>query len=161
MSQDILYTSTDQIVAALGLTSHDLEEQQLVNMDLEPEVTLWLHSWLPAYATVYGYGSLNAPTASQLRQYQHLLLTVKYYCAYLVAPRLAMIAPKTVGTEAGNSMSRADVDAKAIQQAMSGRYAYHMNQLLAEISQDTTLVTNRGKAITAVSPSYDPYTATS
>lgn len=161
MSQDILYTTTDQIAAALGLTSHDLEEGQLVNMDLEPEVTLWLYSWLPTYATVYGYGGLNAPTATQQRQCMHLLLAVKYYCAYLVAPRLQLIAPKSVGTEAGNSMSRADVDPKAIQQAMSDRYTYHMNQLLAEISQTTTVSSIRGNAITAVAPSYDPFTAAS
>jgi hypothetical protein len=160
MSTDILYTTTDQIVAALGLTSHDLEEQQLVAMDLEPEVTLWLYSWLPTYATVYGYGALNAPSATQTRQYMHLILSVKYYCAYLVAPRLQMIAPKTVETEAGNNMSRADVDPKDIQQVMTDRYTYHVNQLLNEINQTTTVASVRGAAITAVSPFYDPFTST-
>ena len=158
---EILYTSTDQVVAALGLTSHDLEEQQLLDMDLEPEVSLWLYSWLPTYADVYTYPDDPSSTDSELRQYQHLLLATKYYCAWLVAPRLQMIAPKSVDTEIGNAMSRIDFDPIAIMQTMSDRYTHHMTALLGEISQSTAATSVRGQAVTAVSPAYDPYTATS
>lgn len=155
----ILYTTSEAVTAALGLTDRDLKEQQFIDADLETELRAELYAWAPDHAMIAGYPDLAAPTAPQLHQADLLALASKYFCAWRMAQGLALAAPMHIGTEAGNEMSRIGFNPKEMADNMFSGYNKYKG--LLEIELNPTQLSPRLQGASISSPVYDPVTAAS
>ena len=150
---DILYTTTDQVVAVLGATDRDLTEVQLVAMDLETELGAELYQWVPTHATVHSLASTDAAH----RQMDNLLiLACKYYCAWLVAQSSAISLLMQVRTQMGDEMQRTQFNPEKLRDEMWAGYAKNRAALVLMLTPTAPL--KRTQIAVGVSNLYDPVT---
>jgi hypothetical protein len=155
----ILYTTSEEVTAAMGLTDRDLKEAQFANMDLERELRVDLFGWLPTHEAIAAYPDLPSPSALQLHQYDLLVLASKYFCASRMAESVALSAAKSITSEAGNAMGRIDFDPAGLRDAMYRGYNQAKASLEDILAPATTLT--RTLIIKNITPAYDPIKAAS
>lgn len=92
----VLYTTTDAIRAALGLTVRDLKDAQIEDLRAALQLELDLAAWLPDHAAVRAAGQAPAATDEEVRRSATLELWCQYAGALLVANGLHMLAAQRI-----------------------------------------------------------------
>lgn len=150
----ILYTTTDAIRAAAGVTDVEIPDQLLTDQMLESQVQTAVYRWLPTHGTVYSEGTAASPTAEQV--YKKDLLV--HYCLFYGAVRVVemiMALRHKVG-DGKSEVQRFDVDWEALLEILKARRD-EAQTLLEEIINPSD--GGPGYFGTA-SPGYDPVTNT-
>lgn len=78
-------TDSDSVRTALGVTDKDVSEEYFDQSDLETELELQLHSWLPDYTSIVATAVSGSPTTDEERAFSHLCMYAKYFCADVVS----------------------------------------------------------------------------
>lgn len=116
----LLYTDSDKVLNAVGLTADDIDPNFFTLSDRAREVSVDLFGWVPTHAAVF---KADADTATDAERYQSdcLVLYCTYFCAARVATAaMAVMQSRTDGTNAYSRISGldlADVEAKMLARA--------------------------------------------
>ena len=143
-----LYTDTDAIRAALGVSDIELEDSSILNLGMEDQLFLWMEDNYPAHATTWALDPSDA-----LRR--TLKLLTMYQGAVFMLPQLQMIAAQKI-TDSDTEMQRFNKDDLELTSAkvMEMRDLYW-----GRLSPESTTPTDtNGFLFAFVSPSYDPVT---
>jgi uncharacterized membrane protein (UPF0182 family) len=131
------YTDSDKLRSVLGVSVEELEDAIIAYRDLEKEINVSLHDWLPNHATIYGAGNGIGATADQVYQADLLVLYCTYYAGFLVLTSpLTAIQKISDGKNLTERFS--STDPKAMQGALLLRAQNYQGLLLAAQGQTTT-----------------------
>lgn len=88
----ILYTDTDAVRAALGVTEREVSDSQIVNLQVADHLSIELETVYSAHATLKAAIDANTATAEQKSLYNKLRLFCQYEAAVLLTSNLQMWA---------------------------------------------------------------------
>lgn len=152
MSAAILYTNTDAIRAAVGVTTKEYPDGMLKDQGLETQIRVDVYGWLPTHATLYATGTANGATDAEVHQKDLLVL----YCVFCGAVRLVemiMAAREKVG-DGKSEVQRFDIDWAALLEALNKRKDSYRAELEELVNPTDATIGYFGLA----TPDYDPVT---
>jgi hypothetical protein len=152
MTTAVLFTDTDAIRAALGVTTKELPDSMLTGQQLETQMKVDLYSWLPTYQTLYDAQSESGVTADQLQIVDLLTLYCMYYGALRACEMILSYRAKV--TDGKQAVDRFAVDWKALLETMKQRLA----DVRALLEGLLGIGTNKVVFFAKASPDYDPVT---
>jgi hypothetical protein len=85
MTASVLYVTTDNIRAAIGVDDADISDPEITDARVDVELQVDLGQWLPAHASIFAASQASSPTSSEILQGQLLTL----YCQFKGAAILA------------------------------------------------------------------------
>jgi hypothetical protein len=151
----ILYTSTDQIRAALGVTEREVTDDQINNLNVRDQLIFSLKPVYPDHATLWAKSN---PTDDEKLIKSALILFCQYESAVIMAAQLQMITAQKI-TDGDAEMQRFQKDNldETIQRIISMRDRY-ANALKSSVPgfQTPAAIVHFG----TVQPAYDPVTNT-
>lgn len=150
----ILYTTTDAIRAAVGVTDTEISDKVLTDQLLETQVQTAVYGWLPTHTTIYSEGTGASATAEQ--KYKKDLLV--HYCLFYGAVRVVemiMALRHKVG-DGKSEVQRFDVDWEALLEILKARRDAAQTMLEQIVNPSDGGTNYFGTA----SPGYDPVTNT-
>jgi len=151
----ILYTDSDKVLGAAGLTSDDVSDAFITARDLPRILSVELFTWLPTHADVYVPDGTSGVTAQGQNNSDCLVL----WCTYFAAARLldAMLLIKQRETDGKNAFDRfTPVDFQKLADAartQAGVYRQALQVAVAAADVAAPIV-----PLSVVAPSYDPVT---
>jgi hypothetical protein len=104
----VLYTTTDAIRAALGVTEKEIADGQIVNLSVRDQLLFSLEDVYPEHATLAAVQS-GTPTADQVRLYTALTLFCQFEAAALMTAQLQMLTAQKI-TDGDAEMQRFQKD---------------------------------------------------
>lgn len=151
------FTDTERVRGVMGLTSRDISDDELVNLQVVIELNIELYSWFPDYEARYDawYNSGN-PTAADNNSINLLLSYSTFFAAYSVCSGLELMVAKTI-TDSKMQMSRyADIDLPGIRKRMLTSAAKAQNALM--VVEGIVISITAPTLFSAVVPTSDPVT---
>ena len=150
MATAILFSDTDAIRAALGVTTKEIPDSLLTGQQLEMQMKADLYSWLPTYQALYDAQDDSGATAEQA--YIADLLTL--YCMYWGAVRACemMLAYRQKVTDGKQAVDRFQIDWKLLLETMAKRLA----DIRAMLEDLLGIGSDRVVFFAGVKPDYDP-----
>jgi hypothetical protein len=150
------YTTTANIRAAIGVDDNDLPDAQIVNSQVDVELTIDLDSWLPDHATIYTDGTTGSPTAEEVTSKNYLIMYAMYAGACLVLDGRQLQYP-FLFKDGKAELRRFDgISLDKILAALREKRAYYRTKLVTDQSLTETAEAI-GFSIVGVSiPAYDP-----
>ena len=151
----VIYTDSDRILAAIGLTSEDISDDFFLSKDLKTILSVDLYNWLPTYSTLH---VSVGDTATEAQKHVSNCLTL--YCTYFCAAKLLeggalnIMIKESDGQNEYNRISNIDFNllkSETIKQA-----GYYREILLSAISSNSVAI--QVAQSTVVAPAYDPVT---
>lgn len=92
----VLYTTTNAIRAALGLSDKELPDAPIVDLGVEDQLYVRLADTYPTHATLHAAVEAGSATAEQAADYRILKLYVQYEAACCLLPQLQLIVVKKI-----------------------------------------------------------------
>jgi hypothetical protein len=157
---DILYSTSEQVLAALGLDSRQVSDVQLKAHDIDSECLVEISNWLPNHETVYNYQYVVEQTADRILQSNLLTLCCKWYGAYVLATAIELRIPQRLETEANNNMTLFSIPV-TLKEELLDKYSKMKFRLLDLIAKEAQSPATSRLMVTAASASYDPITGVS
>jgi hypothetical protein len=154
MTQAVLYTDTDAIRSAVGVTTREVSDDLLTQQKLESQTKVSLYGWLPDHATRYAAGTATDATDQEVYVKDLIVL----YCTYFGAVRVVemiMALRRRVG-DGKSEVERFDVNWLELLEILKGRLDEIQNLLEEELGLSSGGPSYFGKAV----PDYDPVTNT-
>lgn len=105
---DILYTTTDAVRAAIGVTDVEVTDKQILDLNIEDQLVLFLEDVYPNYEALAEANETGAdppPTSAQISDWKKLKLTCQYAAAVILLQAGQYLLVQAV-TEGGTNMSR-------------------------------------------------------
>lgn len=154
MGTAVLYTNTDAIRAAVGVTDTEIPDSMVTDQQMERQVKTALYSWLPTYATLYATGSADGATEEEVYVKDLLVL----YCTYYGAVRMVemIMAMRQRVSDGKSEVERFVIDWSALLEALKGRLDEVQSLLEEEVNPSHGGPSYFGVA----TPDYDPVTNT-
>jgi hypothetical protein len=154
MSTAVLYTNTDAIRAAVGISSTEIPDSMITDQQMERQVKTALYSWLPTYPALYTAGDAEEATDEQVYVKDLLVL----YCTYFGAVRLVemIMAMRQRVSDGKSEVERFNIDWLSLLEALKGRLDEIQDLLEEVINPSHGGPSYFGKAV----PDYDPVTNT-
>ena len=153
-------TDSDSVRTALGVTDKDVSEEYFDQSDLETELELQLHSWLPDYISIVTTAVSGSPTADEERAFSHLCMYAKYFCADVVSKSTNFMVAQ-MESDGENEYQRyqdnsIDKLVGSIRRKLATHRDFLANYAVTAFSADaeTTTYSQFGKA----TPAYNPVT---
>lgn len=146
---DVLYTSTEKVRAVLGLSSVELEEAYLADINLEDMLLLELEDVYPDHEALFAAIG-GTPTADETRTWRILQLYCTHRAATFLLPQFQMIVDKR-RSDGDFQGDRFGADLEAFRNHIKAEADRYQNLL----NPDLTFVLN---PFGAVDPDYDPVT---
>lgn len=150
----VLYTTTDAIRAALGVTAREITDTQVTDLGISDQLLFSLEKVYPAHVAL-SQAQGSSPTDAQVRLYKALVLFCQYEGAYIMTDQLqTLIAQKITDGDAEMQRFMKDnlKDTIARILAARNRWANILNAG-SDIPVDTSIVP---VMFSTVQPSYDP-----
>lgn len=151
---DVLYTTTDSIRAAIGVSDAEIQDKQILDLNVEDQLVLYLEQVYPDYEAL---ADANAPGKSPTKKQASDWKKLKLLCQYAGAV-LLMLAGQNILvhslTDGGTTMARFgrnDLDTTL------ARLERRRDELLAALLEDD-LSGASFRLLARASPSYDPVT---
>lgn len=146
-------TDSDQVRAALGLSSRDVDDQFFIDRKADRELRLALFEWFPNYASEYSSWTTNA-SANQ-EKIDLLESYATYQTAYIISSGLSMMALQKVSDSKFTAARFEGIDLDSISELMRSK----ANQLKTRL-QEVLGTAHDGPVnlFSSVAPSYDPVT---
>ncbi len=150
----ILYTTTDHIRAALGVTDREVSDVQITDVNVDLQLSIDLAGVYPDHAALHAAAIGGSPTATQLYLDKVLTLYCQYQAAtYLLASLQMLVAHRL--SDGDFEMARFEQDSldSTVQRVSALRDRYR------KILTDSSGVTTAGQAFSQLavsSPGYDP-----
>jgi hypothetical protein len=152
MTDVILYTTTDEIRAILGVTANEVKDEALVSMLLEKRLQSDLYGWLPGHAAVYAAGQAVGATDEEVNKQRTLQLFSAYFCASHV-DFFQLSIPASIG-DGKNILKRFEgIDFDALSAKLRGIAEQYKDDILDGVLGTPVLF---GISV----PDYDPVTNT-
>lgn len=152
---DVLYTNTNSIRAALGLTNKELYDSQIIDLGVAGMVEIELREVYPDHAALKQKIDNSTATPEEVVIWSVLLQYVKYEAASFMLPQFQMlVAQKISDGDAEMSRFQATNLQDTINRILTMRDKYR-GMLLAEggaVPQGTLSM------FSVVTPTYDPVT---
>lgn len=154
---DLLYTTTDEVSAALGFDSFDLAESLLVAANLDLQLEYDLDDWLPNHATIWAEGDPGGtPTAEQTKKRNVLELYSQWCIAWMVARKRPLYIQ--IYTDGKTQMNRYDFDLQEVIDMCAAEKNKWMD-LLLELEDRQSEIDEAIHSPVAISPpDFDPIT---
>lgn len=150
----ILYTTTEAIRAAVGVTTKEFPDAMLKDQGLEAQMRTDVYGWLPTHAAVYSAGTAASPTAEE----EYLKDLLVQYCMFYGAVRvveMVMAMRQKVG-DGKSQVERFNIDWPLLLSNLNDR-KNAAREAIEEVTEVTSgAVSYFGRAV----PSYDPVTNT-
>lgn len=149
----VLYTNTDQIRSALGISLEDMPDTVITDRSLATELSVDLHTWLPTHATI----AADVSTAQAVFLSDSLKLYCAYFCAAAIAESpLAFIQKISDGKNSADRFT--NLDWKEIVNGLTSRMAGFKQAILAVVSPTNPLALTYVKQFSRIQPANDPVT---
>lgn len=158
MATPALYTNTDAIRAALGVTENEIGDSQIINLAIPDQLLFSLESVYADHVALKAVIDNNTATDAQKRLWMALTLFCQYEAAYIMCAQLQMLTAQKI-TDGDAEMQRFQKD--NLEETIS-RILQHRNRYM------TVLI--GGGAVppapvvlshfSTVQPAYDPVTNT-
>ena len=154
---DVLYTNTDSIRAAIGVTNRELADPQIINMNVEDQLILLLDQVYPTHAALAARNAVgSAPPATP--EEKAAWRALKLYCQYAAAVIVLTVGQNILVqslTDGGVIMSRfSRNDIETTYARLIGMRDEFLSVLTGEDPVTSYLV----NPITRSTPNYDPVT---
>lgn len=154
---DVLYTTTEAIRAAIGVTNKEVEDVQITDLNTADQIEISLEGVYPDHVALKAAIDGGTPTAEQTRLYKLL----KLYCQYEGAVICLMagqhlLAQKITDGDAEMQRFNKDNMQDTLNQIMSMRDRYRGLLSVGVVTPTVTMATL--PILTAVTPAYDPVT---
>lgn len=150
----VLYTTTDSIRAAIGLTLAELADQTIINLNVEDQLLVYLNQVCPTHADIAAAGQAPSPSDDDKNKYRCLRLIAMYECGVICLQNAQYLLAQTM-QDGGTMVSRfAKDDLTTTLNNILSQRDYYLNILNGELGN-----TNTGALFTVfstVQPSYDP-----
>ncbi|WP_019865138.1 hypothetical protein [Methylovulum miyakonense] len=151
---DIIYTTAARILGVAGLSSEDVSDTFLADLELNRVLSVELFTWLPNHADIYLQDTES--TTAQLRNNSDCLVL---WCSYYGAARVldAALIVKSRETDGKNAFERfSSTDLMKLADAARKQAGVYRQALLTAL--DTESAPTPMAVLSAVAPSYDPVT---
>lgn len=151
----VLYTTTDAIRGAIGVTGKEIEDAQITDLSMADQLEISLETVYPDHVALAAAQS-GSPTSEQVRLFKILKLFCMYEAAVICFTAAQQLLAQKI-TDGDAEMQRFDKDdlekTKANIMGMRDKYR-------AMLAGDTTPVVTMASlaVVTAVTPTYDPVT---
>lgn len=154
---DVLYTTTEAIRAAIGVTNKEVDDVQITDLNTADQIEISLEGVYPAHVALKAAIDGGTPTPEQVRLYKLL----KLYCQYEGAVICLMagqhlLAQKITDGDAEMQRFNKDNMQDTLNQIMSMRDRYRGLLSVGVVTPTVTMATL--PILTAVTPGYDPVT---
>lgn len=152
---DILYTTTDAVRAAIGVTDVEVEDKQILDLNIEDQLVLFLESAYPIYealAAANAPGADPPPTPQQISDWKKLKLLCQYQAAVILLQANQYLLVQAV-TEGGTNMSRFsrnDID------TILTRIEGMRDQFLGSLTGENPVTSYLVSPLVRGTPNYDP-----
>lgn len=151
---EILYATTEQVTAYLGLDPDEAKDELLLNARLDLGLKMDLGSWLPTHATIWADGEASGADELQIKKMEVLYLYSQAFLGWSVA-RKKMLLIK-VHSDGKAQMNRFDIDPDGLAEmalADMGKW----KDLLLDLELRAQEIDNGVASILVVSsPVFDP-----
>lgn len=158
MAIEVLYTNTDAIRSALGVTASEIADAQITDLGISDQLLFSLETVYPDYATLKTAIDGGSATDAEKRLWKALQLFCMYESAYIMTPELqTLLAQKITDGDAEMQRFQKDNLEDTISRIIQARNKYVSILTAANtgIIAPKTLV-HFGTA----QPAYDPVTNT-
>ncbi len=151
----ILYTNSDSIRSAVGVTVSEVRDAALSALNLDKALLADLGEWCPTHAAIDAAARAASPTEEELAKGRYLELYCMWFCARMVADNPTAFPSELTDGKAG--YKRFNVDFDQLSEKANGRMRQYKNLLLNAI-QGTTSVVTAPSLFGKATPGYDPVT---
>lgn len=153
---DVLYTTTEAIRAALGVTVKDVSDSQLTDLNLTDQLSLELDAVYPDHAAAKTAAEDVSPSAAEVRVFKIIKLFCQYQGAVFTLPGYQNLIAQKV-SDGGFEMQRFVKDdiEKTKVEILSMRDKY---KSLLELELDSTDTQAPYAVLVVAVPNYDPVT---
>jgi hypothetical protein len=152
---DVLYTTTDAIRAAVGVTEVEVKDSQITDLNVEDQLEIYLDQVYPDHAALVDAneeGADPAPTPEQISDWKKLKLLCQYAAAVILLQAGQNLLVQAV-TEGGTSMSRfSRNDIETTLARLEGMRDQFLSALTGVSPAEAYMVS----PFKRVSPDYDP-----
>ncbi len=150
-----VYTSTDAVRGAIGLTDNELLDETLVNQGIDDELTVDLDNWLPTHAALFAAGIAGSATDDEKRVVTYIQLYSQWFVSAQILTVMSLTIPQSI-SDGQNEMRRfQQTDLDALRTAAVGRMAIYRKYLSDEIG---AVVLSSPVLVVGGRPTYDPVT---
>ena len=158
MPTDILYTTTDAIRAALGVTVNEIADPQIVNLGISDQLDFSLEGVYPDHVNLKAKIDGNTATDAEKRLWKALVLFCQYEAAYIMCAQLQMLTAQKI-TDGDAEMQRFQKDNldETISRILQYRNRYAGILTEGQTNSSTLLTLNH---FGTAQPAYDPVTNT-
>lgn len=152
---DVLYTTTYGIRAAIGITAVEVTDDQILDLNIEDQLFLYLEAQYPDHAALaLANAPTGSPTAQQQTDWKKLKLLSQYHAAVILLQAGQYLLTQDVA-EGGTSTARfARNDLETTLARLQGVRDQFLSSLLGEAVVTTLLLSPLVRGV----PSYDPVT---
>lgn len=151
----ILYTNTDAIRAALGLTEKELTDQFVADLEVVDMLKIELRSVYPAHVVLFNLITVGSPTSSDLDTWEVLRQYAKYEAACYLLPQFQMLVTQKISDgDAEVTRFQSNNLNETIERLKAMRDLYR-NML---VNPDSLTLDNFLSHVAMVQPNYDPVT---
>lgn len=152
----LLYTDSDKIRGALGLTPQDVTDDQICNANIEARLQEDLDGWLPTHATVQTEGRATAATAAQKRAWLQLQLYCQFRAALFFTPILSTLVAQKIADGQMEMQRFSNAKLSEIEEGMRTQADHYQELLSPSLDADGVPFTAFGVS----TPGSDPVTNT-
>lgn len=152
MSIAILYTDSDAIRAAVGITDVEISDAMMQSQMMETQIKTAVYKWLPTHGTIYAAGTAQGATEQEV----HLKDLLVMYCMYFGAVRVVemIMAMRQKISDGKSQLERFDIDWLALLELLKQRRDQAQDAL-----EEILNPSDGGPAYFGlVTPDYDPVT---
>ncbi len=149
----VLYTTTDSIRAAIGVTDAEVNDSQILSLGIVDQLILYLDDVYPTYEALASQNAVGqTPTVQQQKDWKKLKLLCQYAAAVIVLQAGQNLLAQTV-SEGGTSMARFSVN--DIDTTLN-RLIGIRDGFVTSLASVDPVVANLPNLFAVVSPSFDP-----
>ncbi len=149
---DTLYTTTENIRAALGVSDKELSETMMQGLQLDLQLEASLDILVPTHAAIQTAGAAAAVGTPEKKLWNQLQLLAQYEGALILLDSLQLWAAQKISDGDAEMQRFAKDDLETLRINITDRRNFYAGLVNAEL----LLVTAPMQHLTRAAPSYDP-----
>lgn len=149
----LLYTTTNAVRAAIGLTEKEVPNDSFVDLSIEDQLVIYLTRSCPTYAAIAAAGQATSPTDEEKALWRALKLVCMYEAGYLTLQSNQYLVSQQIesGGVTTTRFSKDDIE------TILARMAMLRDDYLGVVLGDATLTDEDFVCpFVRVTPGYDP-----
>ena len=152
---DVLYTTTDSIRAAIGVSDVEIGDNRIIDLCVEDQLLIYFDEVVPTHENIQSEGTSPGATAEQKLRWRALRMLTMYAAAVIVLQAAQTLLAQKLD-DGGTSMARfAKDDITTLVSNLAGQ----RDQYLSIVNGESDVTANAlPTPFLAVQPGYDPVT---